>query len=279
VGRLESAGSEKGGVAKPFLKWAGGKARLLSQYRPYFPDLGAATYHEPFLGGGAVYFRLAPSNARLADLNEELVLCYQVVRDHPAKLISDLRRHRTDREYFYKVRGTDPARLDSVRRASRIIFLNKTCYNGLYRVNRDGQFNVPYGRYARPVICDAENLRTASRALRSARLSVGPFEVVLDHARRGDFVYFDPPYQPLSPTSSFTAYTHGAFGEADQRRLGAVFAELDRRGCRVMLSNSDTPLVRGLYRGFQLIEVRASRSINSVGSRRGRVGELLVLNY
>ena len=266
-------------AARPFLKWAGGKARLLSQYQPYFPDLGAATYHEPFLGGGAVYFHLAPSKARLADLNEELVLCYEVVRDHPAELIADLHRHRTDRKYFYKVRGTDPARLGPVRRASRLIFLNKTCYNGLYRVNRSGRFNVPYGRYTRPVICDAENIRAASRALRSARLGVEPFEAVLGHGRPGDLVYFDPPYQPLSPTASFTAYTHGAFGEADQRRLAVVFAELDRRGCRVMLSNSDTPLVRRLYKGFRLIEVRASRSINSVGSRRGRVGELLVLSF
>jgi DNA adenine methylase len=177
------------------------------------------------------------------------------------------------------MRARDPESMDPVRRASRMIFLNKTCYNGLYRVNSRGQFNVPFGRYKRPRICDEVNIRAVSRRLRNATLGVAPFESVLKEAKKGDFVYLDPPYQPLSDTARFTAYTAGSFFESDQHKLADVFAELDRSGCRVMLSNSSSPLVRRLYRNFHQIRTRAARAINSVASRRGMIDELLILNY
>jgi len=208
-----------------------------------------------------------------------LIVCYQVVRDSPGQLIAELRQHLNDRRYFYETRALDPERLDPVRRASRTIYLNKTCFNGLYRVNSRGRFNVPFGRYNRPLICDEQNIRAASRWLKDATLEVAPFESVLERATRGDFIYLDPPYQPLSSTASFTAYTPGAFSEEDQIRLAEVVRELDGRKCRVMLSNSNSPLVRRLYKGLRQIRVAATRSINSVASRRGRISELLILNY
>ena len=270
---------ERSARARPFLKWAGGKGQLLEQYQRYFALLPRTTYHEPFLGGGAVYFHLRPARAVLSDLNRELIVCYQVVRDSPGQLIAELRQHLNDRRYFYETRALDPERLDPVRRASRTIYLNKTCFNGLYRVNSRGRFNVPFGRYNRPLICDEQNIRAASRWLKDATLEVAPFESVLERATRGDFIYLDPPYQPLSSTASFTAYTPGAFREEDQVRLAEVVRELDRRKCRVMLSNSNSPLVRRLYKGLRQIRVAATRSINSVASRRGRISELLILNY
>ncbi|MCI0407703.1 MAG: Dam family site-specific DNA-(adenine-N6)-methyltransferase, partial [Acidobacteria bacterium] len=184
-----------------------------------------------------------------------------------------------DKEYFYRVRSLDPAALDDVQRASRMIFLNKTCFNGLYRVNRKGQFNVPFGRYANPKFCDPDNILAVSRGLQAAKLYVGPFESVLDRARRGDFVYFDPPYHPRSATANFTSYTEGAFGPLEQQRLLEAFSDLDRRGCLLMLSNSDTRLVKNLYRKFRRIPVSANRAINSVATKRGKIAELLILNY
>lgn len=266
--------------ASPFLKWAGGKGQLLSQFAPFFPDLSdIECYYEPFLGGGAVFFHLQPPRSHLSDSNAELMEVYTVVQTQVEELIQALKAHQNEPHYYYRIRTLNPRLLSPVERASRFIFLNKTCYNGLYRVNRKGQFNVPFGRYRNPKICDAEGLRAASMALQGARLEVADFEEALSDAGASDFVYLDPPYHPLSETSSFTGYTAEGFDEAEQKRLARVYQELDRRGCLVMLSNSDTPLIRQLYRGFRISELQANRAINSQGGGRGPITELLIVNY
>ncbi len=240
-------------------------------------------YFEPFIGGGAVLFHLLTKNpdlqATLSDSNEELINCYRCVRDEVEDVIDALRKHRNDIHHFYKVRAQDVKRLSNAERAARLIFLNKTCFNGLYRVNRKGQFNVPFGRYKNPKICDEQNLRTVSRALTYVQLYSKPFDSVLERANKGDFVYFDPPYQPLSKTANFTSYTSKAFAVSDQQRLADVFKALSERGCQVMLSNSDNEVIRDLYRDFRIEEVLATRAINSDPQKRGKITELLILNY
>jgi DNA adenine methylase len=265
---------------RPFLKWAGGKTQLLPELLKRVPPT-FGTYHEPFVGGGALFFNLRPPQARLSDLNRQLIECYQVVQSDVEALIRQLRtwQKRTDKECFYRIRALDPAKLDPIKRAARMIYLNKTCFNGLHRINRRGLFNVPYGRYKKPIVCDAANLRAVSAVLRGVVLAAEPFEAVLDHAKPGDFIYFDPPYQPLSATSSFTSYAQEAFGEAQQRKLAGVFPELSRRGCIVMLSNSETRLIRSLYDEFQMETVFARRAINCNGDSRGKIKEVLVRNY
>ncbi|MFQ5896296.1 MAG: DNA adenine methylase, partial [Nitrospinota bacterium] len=234
---------------------------MLPQLEPSFPTRFHA-YHEPFLGGGAVFFHLRPRRAFLSDSNAELIGCYRTVRDRVEELIRALSRHRYEREHFYEVRSQAPESLDEVERAARFIFLNKSCYNGLYRVNRRGLFNVPFGRYAKPTLCDARGLRTASRALRGVTLFAEDFEGCLPRVRPGDFVYFDPPYLPLSPTSQFTSYTEGGFSLAEQKRLAGLFRALDARGALLLLSNSDSQRVRELYAGYRLEVVKAPRAIN-----------------
>lgn len=267
-------------AASPFVKWAGGKSQLLPQMARFFPDQADfARYFEPFLGGGAVFFHLQPSKALLSDSNAELIEVYRVVRDNVEELIRALGVHRNDPDYFASVRSQQTEHLTPVERASRFIYLNKTCYNGLYRVNSRGQFNVPFGRYKNPRICDSEALRAASMALAATTLEVADFAAALKEAGRSDFVYLDPPYHPLSTTSSFTGYTASGFGEREQRRLASVYREADERGALVMLSNSDTPLVRELYSGFRIVPVLANRAINCRGDRRGPITEVLVLNY
>ena len=279
--------------AAPFLKWAGGKGKLVGQLEPLLPpEFGR--YIEPFAGGGAVFFHLhnagrLAGRAVLADLNAELMNCYRVVRDRAclAELIERLRRHAghaLDRDYYYRVRAWDRkpgyARRSPAERAARTIFLNKTCYNGLYRENSKAQFNVPYGKWRRPPrVLDEANLRACHRALQAAELHNEGFEACLDWARPGDFAYLDPPYDPLSSTASFTTYTGATFGRRDQERVASLFRELDGRGCRLLLSNSDTPLIRGLYRGFRTETILARRSINSNAWRRGPIAELAVMNY
>ncbi|MBI2881089.1 MAG: DNA adenine methylase [Candidatus Tectomicrobia bacterium] len=266
----------------PFLKWAGGKTQLLSQFEPFFPQ-GIERYIEPFVGGGAVFFHVAerfrPERVVLSDSNEELINAYVAVRDNVEGVIEALREHRWmhSPDYYYKMRAVKPR--TRTGRAARFIYLNKTCYNGLYRVNAKGEFNVPVGSYKNPKIFDAENLRLASEALQEVDIQVRRFTDFVPSAKGGDFFYFDPPYHPISRTSSFTSYTPEAFGEEDQGRLAEVYRALDGKGCRLMLSNSDCGFVRGLYRGFRIEEVRARRAINSNGRGRGEVSELLVLNY
>jgi DNA adenine methylase len=281
----------------PIVKWAGGKTQLLAQYEPYFPTT-FGRYIEPFVGGGAVFFHLynngrleskpglpQPGRVALADRLEELVNAYQVIQRQVKDLIAALQAHephKSDGDYYYQVRGWDRrpdfCQRSPVERAARFIFLNRVCYNGLYRVNSKGQFNVPFGRHDNPTVCDAPNLRAVHQALQGVDLQVGDFDQCLEIAAPGDFVYLDPPYHPLSETANFTSYTSHAFGLEEQERLAHVFQELDRRGCRVMLSNSDTSLIRELYRDYELVRVRAIRAISSNALGRGSVPELLVLN-
>jgi DNA adenine methylase len=266
--------------AKPVIKWAGGKAQLISAFAPYFPNRDEIRhYYEPFIGGAAVFFYLQHPRSFLSDSNAELIELYQTVRDNVDGLIKALKKHRNDEAYFYKVRAQVAKQLTPVERAARFIYLNKTCYNGLYRVNSQGQFNAPFGNYKNPNLCDEPGLQAASLALQTAELNVLDFEAAVAKAVAGDLVYFDPPYQPLSKTSSFTSYTATRFDDAEQRRLANVYRELDHRGCRVMLSNSNAPLIRALYGDFRLVEVLANRAINSKADGRGKIVELLIINY
>lgn len=264
--------------AGPFLKWAGGKGRLLEAYAPLFPSR-FERYFEPFVGAGAVFFYLAPAIAELSDMNSELVVSYQMVRDHVEELIERLGDYRYERDFYYEIRESLPASLDDLSRAARMIYLNKTCFNGLYRVNRQGRFNVPFGSYKNPKIVDPEALRAASHALKGVVVEQRPFEAVLERAGRGDFVYFDPPYHPLSSTAKFTSYAADDFKPQDQARLAEVFATLDRRGCKVMLSNSDTPFIRELFTGYPVDTVYAPRAISRDGAKRQPVREVVVRNY
>jgi DNA adenine methylase len=268
--------------ATPFLKWAGGKSQLLKTFERYFPPQ-FKSYFEPFLGGGAVFFHLAAAKrdlkAILSDSNAELINAYQMIGDELDTVIELLKKHRNDKHYYYKIRAQDASRMLPAERAARLIYLNKTCFNGLYRVNSKGHFNVPFGRYKNPRILDERNLRAVKSALEQVEIDCAPFEHVLMRARQEDLIYFDPPYHPLSATANFTGYTRGAFTFNDQKRLADVFRMLSKRGCYLMLSNSDTPDIRQLYKGFRIETVLATRAINCVPEKRGRITELLVLNY
>ncbi|NDJ77152.1 MAG: DNA adenine methylase [Chloroflexi bacterium] len=273
--------------AKPFLKWVGGKSQLLAQFDTLFPTT-ISRYVEPFVGGGAVFFHLwntgrITDQAFLFDHNAELVNAYRVVRDQVEALMAILAEHQQQhsKEYYYRVRGLDreDVTLSDVERAARTIYLNRTCYNGLYRVNSKGQFNVPMGSYKNPHVLRAGVLQAASCALQNAQVEVRDFRAVVELAQPGDFFYFDPPYVPLSKTASFTSYTADDFSADDQHDLAGVFAQLSDLGCRCMLSNSHTPLVVELYRDFRIETVQAKRAVNSDTNGRGVVDEVVVLNY
>lgn len=271
-------------LAGPFLKWAGGKRRLLGELLALLPPgVERLRYVEPFLGGGALFFRLAPARAFLADLNRDLVTTYVAVRDRVADVLEHLRRlaDAHDDRAYYRARDlyNRGQHVDAAERAACFIYLNRTCYNGLHRVNRRGQFNVPVGRYAKPAILRCDVLLAASRALRTTEIRCASFERLPDYAGPGDFVYLDPPYVPISRTASFTGYTAGSFCAQSQAALREVFGELDRRGAKVLLSNSAVPAVRELYDGFRFDEVFASRSVSCKPSARGRVRELVIRNY
>lgn len=266
--------------AKPFIKWVGGKSQILTKISELLPPKSQiGRYFEPFLGGGAVFFYLQHPKSFLSDNNKDLVELYDVVKNRVEELINALKVHKNEHDYFYEVRAQDSKNLSSVQRAARFIYLNKTCFNGLYRVNSKGGFNVPFGKYKNPAICDTDGLRSSSIALRNAKLTHGSFQSILTKAKSTDFIYFDPPYQPLSKTSSFTSYTSEKFGEDEQKQLANIYRELSDRGCFVMLSNSDTPLIRELYKDFYIYEVQANRAINSKAEGRGKITELLVINY
>jgi DNA adenine methylase len=279
-------------AARPFIKWAGGKGQLLQELSQRLPR-HFKRYHEPFVGGGALFFYLHNTGrlrhgATLSDYNRELILCYEVIRDDVEALIAALKqhqRHRLKSEYFLQIRAWDRQpdfeQRSAVDRAARAIFINRTCYNGLYRLNKRGQFNAPFGYYKNPLICDPDNLRVVSKALRGVELRVEDFEAVTKRAEPGDLVYFDPPYVPVSATASFTHYTGQTFGPDDQRRLADLFDTLMARGVYVMLSNSHTPLSRELYAAHAVSTsvVLASRKINCDGRKRGEVEELIVCGY
>lgn len=266
----------------PFLKWAGGKGQLLGQLDRFLPK-HFRTYYEPFLGGGAVFFHLKPKRAVLADANPDLIGAFLAVRDDLHGLMSALDRYdvgRLSETYFYEIRDkVDPSQLSPVERAGRTIFLNKTCFNGLYRVNAKGKFNVPWGGYKNPTLYDRRNLTRASRLLHGKKILLTDYRKALSTANLGDFVYLDPPYHPLSETSRFTSYTREDFGDKDQRELAETCRRLDRRGVLFALSNSPTPLVLSLYEGFRTERLKAKRAISSKGTGRGPIDELLVMNY
>ena len=293
--------------ARPFLKWAGGKSQLLNQLGAYLPQQISEepfTYIEPFVGGGAMLFYMLQHfcNIRKAvinDVNEDLILTYRIIKDDVEALITNLDKYEkdylaiTDQEgrsqIFYEVRERYNQHLgDSIERASQLIFLNKTCFNGLYRVNRRGQFNVPFGKYANPTICNAKLLRADSQLLQSAQvvISQGDYAQTVQHIDSLTFVYLDPPYRPLDATSSFTAYSKGDFNDDDQRALAAFCHQLSERGCFWMESNADCSaknpndiFFEDLYADYKIERVYASRFINANPEKRGKLTELLIKNY
>ncbi len=261
---------------RPFLKWAGGKRQLLSELMRYVPDC-FNRYFEPFLGGAALFFQLRPPSAVLADVNARLIRTYLGVRNAVGDVIGLLERYPHEPSFFYSLRQRDVDIGTDAEVAAWFIYLNRTGYNGLYRVNRANRFNVPFGRYENPTICDAPNLHACSAALGTADLRIADFADVTAQARAGDFVYFDPPYAPLSETSSFTSYTSSGFGQREQERLRDVARHLKARGVSILVSNSSAPSVRNLYRhGFEVREISAMRLVNSKASRRGAITELLI---
>ena len=273
--------------AKPFLKWVGGKQQLLTQFEPYFPT-NFDRYIEPFVGSGAVFFHLwntnrLPQHLFLFDHNEELINVYRVVRDNLDALVELLSQHKENhsKEYYYQIRNLDREAIvwTDIERAARTIYLNKTCYNGLYRVNRKGQFNVPMGRYKNPGILQPEVLTAANAALQNVSLEVWDFRQLLTVATVGDFIYFDPPYDPLSKTANFTSYTASNFSDQDQRDLADLFTALTTKGCRCMLSNAYTEFILKLYENFRIEVVFANRAVNSKANNRGRVKEVVILNF
>jgi DNA adenine methylase len=275
----------KKNIAIPtFIKWAGGKTQLLSQFENFFPTF-FNKYFEPFLGSGAVFFyikNLYPEkDFFLSDNNSELINCYEIVKNEVEGLLDLLKKHRSkhSKEYYYTQRNMDTNNLSKVELVARFIYLNKTCFNGLYRVNSKGKFNVPIGSYKNPSIFQEKDLRAANNLLQDVSLKTMPFEEIVNIAQKNDFVYLDPPYHPLSPTSSFTSYTSTSFSENDQRRLAEVYRELDRKGCLLMLSNSYSEFILGLYGGYRIERVSAKRMINCNGKKRGAIPEAVVLNY
>lgn len=270
---------------EPFLKWAGGKGQLLKQYEAFFPG-NFNNFFEPFIGGGAVFFYLFNTRRLrgrkkifLIDSNEELINCYLVIKEDVEKLIRILNTPKfiNTEEIFYRIRVEEPT--DRFERAARTIYLNKTCFNGLYRVNSKGKFNVPFGGYKNPLICNSRNLVAVSLALQNVEILHDNFDKCLELTKKDDFIYFDPPYQPLNKTSSFASYTKDPFREEEQKKLCKIFKELDRIGCKAMLSNSDTSFIRKLYKGFRIEVVLAKRAINCKASGRGEIKELVILNY
>ncbi len=269
---------------RPVLKWAGGKGQLLPDLLKRVPD-DFDVYHEPFIGGGALFFELAAQGrlrkAYISDVNQALIDVYLALRDDLNEVVSLLKehQHRHSESYYYRIRARKSSTLTLTERAARVIYLNHTCYNGLYRENQSGEFNVPFGRYKNPTICDEMNLHTVSEVLKKADISCRPFGATLEKARENDFVYFDPPYDPVSTTSNFTSYHKNGFGSKDQADLRCVYTELARRNVKVMLSNSDTPFIRQLYDSYFIIQVYASRAINSKANGRGKIAELIVCSY
>ncbi|MBN1538483.1 MAG: DNA adenine methylase [Anaerolineales bacterium] len=311
---LSNKNDNNKGVAKPFLKWAGGKTQLLEQFSYYFPkELKEGLtnyYYEPFLGSGAVFFYIAQKyqikKAFLSDINDDLVITFSVVQNNVYELINELSIIKSEyisknederKNYYYKIREQynvekvhikyDKYYEDLIPRAAKLIFLNKTCFNGLYRLNRKGEFNVPFGRYKNPRILDIDNLLNANRILQIADISITDFENIKDKIINDKFfVYLDPPYRPISNTSSFTSYSKYDFSEEDQIRLANFFCTLSKNGNKVMLSNSDPKnenpsdsFFDDLYKGFSIYRVKANRMINCKSNKRGSLTELLIINY
>lgn len=270
---------------KPPLKWVGGKTKLLPELRKRMP-LMWGRYFEPFFGGGALFFDVQPEVASINDVNRDLIVTYQTIVSNIGGLVATLKEHKElhklDEEYYNRTRSRwndGDYDVTPIMRAGAFIYLNKTCFNGLYRVNLDGKFNVPKGKYKNPGICNEKLLREAAVALSGAQIHAGDFVDATNYAVKGDFVYFDPPYVPVSKTANFTTYNEGGFGVTEQAKLADHARVLARRGVNVMLSNSNTQIVRELYEGFHLHEVEAPRAINSKATARGKVKELIITGY
>ncbi|HEP1800538.1 TPA: DNA adenine methylase [Streptococcus suis] len=271
---------------QPFTKWTGGKRQLLPVIKSLMPD-NYNSYFEPFIGGGAVFFELIPKKAIINDFNSELINCYRQIKDNPQKLIELLNKHQENnsKEYYLELRAVDRDnrinKMTDVERAARIMYMLRVNFNGLYRVNSKNQFNVPYGRYKNPKIVDSELILSISQYLNKNNIEIltGDFEKAVEDVGAGDFVYFDPPYIPLSETSAFTSYTHEGFSYEEQVRLRDVFRKLDKKGAYVMLSNSSSPLVEELYKGFNIHKVEAIRTNGAKASSRGKISEFIVTNY
>lgn len=275
----------------PFVKWAGGKRQLISQMKKFFPN-NFNNYIEPFVGGGAVFFHLFKNNriknkVILIDINKDLINCYKVIKNDVESLIEELMIHEKDKmnkKYYYKIRSLDRDpieynKLSNVEKAARIIYMNRVCFNGLYRVNSKGQFNVPFGRYKNPTVCDQENLRVVSKALKNVVLVHGSYEECLNYIEKNDFIYLDPPYHPKSGSSSFTSYTKEDFQKQSQIELHKLFQKLSKKKCFLMLSNSYTDFIKDLYKDYILKTLKAKRAINSDAEKRGKIKEILILNY
>ena len=278
--------AKKNILLSPILKWVGGKRQLLKEIIPLLPKK-ITTYVEPFVGGGALLFELQPSKAIINDYNIELMNVYNVVKENPDKLLELLEYHsqHNSEEYYYQIREldrkSDYKELSDVEKASRIIYLNKTCFNGLFRVNQAGQFNSPYGRYKNPNIVNKPTVLAMSDFFNSKNIKMmtGDYKLALKGLRKGSFVYFDPPYMPISSSSSFTGYTENGFDKEEQIQLKKECDKLNARGIKFLLSNSDHPFIRELYAEYEIITVTAKRSINSNANRRGEITEVLVRNY
>ncbi len=270
-----------------FVKWAGGKGQLLKQLSPLFPKK-FNRYLEPFVGSGAVFFYIVqkyqPEEIILSDVNQELIDTYEIIRDDVDRLIVELKQHKEyhmveGKKYYLTIRSTDPNKLPKLERAARFIYLNKTCFNGLYRVNLKGVFNVPMGSYKNPEIVQEKRLKKASELLQNVSLKVMSFEKITSLAKKNDFIYFDPPYYPLKNKKSFTTYAKDSFMEKEQELLAKVFTKLDKKGCKVMLSNSDSDFIKKLYNDYSIHLVKATRMINCDGAKRGKINEVVVTNY
>jgi len=270
-------------LVNPPFKWVGGKRRLLPKIVPLLPEKYNG-YYEPFLGGGALFFHLQPKEAYISDVNAELINAYQTIKNRLSLLIVELNKYENNEDYFLSVRELDRdpkvfSKLSSVQRAARFIYLNKTCFNGLYRVNSKGQFNVPFGHYSSPNFLDIENLNACSLALKNTTISCESFTSVLSYAEYGDFVYFDPPYIPDGISSTFTQYTKDGFGMIEQQELLDVCHLLDARGVKWMLSNSSAPIVYTMYEKFNIDTVEVNRSVGASAESRRKVNEVIVRNY
>ncbi len=265
----------------PFLRWAGGKRQLRKILLNFLPeDMGQRTYREPFLGGGSLFFAIRPKTAILSDANEHLIRCYKFVRDEPGLVARYLHSHaaKDGEAYYYRVREEYNRSEFSAAQAARFIYLNKTCFNGIFRVNAKGKFNVPYGRKESPAIPSENDLIAIAGILKDTSLKASSYEKALENASKEDFIYLDPPYPPLNGTAYFTHYTKDRFSEEDQKTLAERVHELDRCGCMLMISNADTPLIRRLYRKYELVSLPVIRYL-TCKSVRHKVKELVITNY
>ncbi len=269
---------------QPFVKWAGGKRQLLPEILPRIPK-NYSRYYEPFVGGGAVLFSLRPKKFVINDKNKEIINVYRTIQENVDSLIKELKTYKNDSDFYYKKRDLDRNKnfedLPAVKRAARILYLNKTCYNGLFRVNRQGQFNVPFGNYKNPNFVNEFTLRAVSKFLNEAncRIDSGDYLHGLKGIRKGSFVYFDPPYDPVSTSASFTGYTLTGFDKQEQVRLKQACDQLHNKGCKFLLSNSATDFIKDLYKDYTIDIVHARRNINSDSAGRGKIAEVLIRNY